>query len=469
MRSRSIVVGGGYAGIAAALALADLGEEVTLLEARRHWGGRATSWPDPKMGDAVDNGQHIWFGCYDATRALLRRLGTHDHVTFTPGLRLSYREPGGRAFRLRAPAMFGRAGLLLALARFGALPAGERLALGRVIKEAPAPPPTLTAAQWLDTLGQKDAARRAFWGPLTEAAVNLPLDRAAASLVFEVIARAFRGPASAAAIGLPRVGLAELVAPIADLLAARGGRARLGAAVRAVLPGEESGTGAYQLLLESGESIAADRVILATPAVDARGLLVALPEAAARLAAAAVVPSSPIVTATLWFPGRVLEDPVIGLLAPAGGPAPDFHWVFDRGEQVRRSGDAWPLVLVASAAGAIALLPTAAIVERARAVLADYGVTNTAPLAARVVKEPHATPAFTPEHAMKRPGSDSGREGLAFAGDWTATGMPATIEGAVASGLLAARQVRGSGVPPPEERDSAILRHPTSTPTEGPA
>jgi len=100
-----------------------------------------------------------------------------------------------------------------------------------------------------------------------------------------------------------------------------------------------------------------------------------------------------------------------------------------------------PLVLVASAAAGLSALPTAEIVRRARLALERYGFTRAEPVAARVVKEPHATPAFSPQAAQARPGADAGIAGLAFAGDWTATGLPATIEGAVQSGITAARAI----------------------------
>jgi len=433
----AIVIGGGYAGIAAALALADRGETVTLLEGRRHWGGRATSWPDPKMGDEVDNGQHVWLGCYDNTLALLERLGTRDLVAFADGLDLSYREAGGRAHALRARAAFGRPGLALGLLAFGAMPFADRIALGRAIASAPPPSAHETARAWLDRIGQGAPARRAFWSPLTEAAVNLPVEEAAASLLYEVVVRGFRGRASAAAVGVPRAGLARLVAPIEDQLAARGGRARLGAAVRSVGM-------AFRVVLESGEQLEAARVVLAVPAEQARALVDGIPEAAARLEDAARVPSSPIVTATLWYAPAANVPPVTGLLDPAEG----FHWAFDRGAFVPARGEARALTVVASAARALLPLPTAAIVAQARATLARHGLTRAEPVASRVVKEPHATPAFTPEHAAARPTSDSGVPGLAFAGDWTATGLPATIESAVVSGLTASGIV--SSPPAPE-------------------
>ncbi len=460
-QARALVVGGGYAGVAAAVLLSDAGQDVTLLEARRHWGGRATSWPDPRMGDEVDNGQHVWMGCYDRARALLARLGTDRHVPFPGGLDLTYREPGGRVHRLTAPAALGRAGLLLALARFGAMSLGERAGLASALAGAAAPLPGDTVSGWLDRLGQAPAARRAFWTPLTEATLNLPPGEADAGLLHAVVARAFRGPAGGAAIGVPRAGLAGLLAPIADLLAAHGSRARLGATARAVTA---LGPGlGYAVELEGGESLPAERIVLAVPASETHALLLrALPGAARRVEDEAGAPPSPIVTVTLWFEQRILDAPLIGLIAPRAGGGPGFHWLFDRGALLGRARAAWPVTMVASAAHELCAQPTAQIVERARAALELYGVTRLVPVASRVVKEPRATPAYTPARAALRPGPDSGQAGLAFAGDWTATGLPATIEGAVVSGEAAARHVLGS----------AILRptNPPLTPApEGPA
>jgi predicted NAD/FAD-dependent oxidoreductase len=189
----------------------------------------------------------------------------------------------------------------------------------------------------------------------------------------------------------------------------------------------------FRVTLESGEELEADDVVLAVPAEAARALLGAIPEAAARLAAAARVTASPIVTATLWFDPAIRMPPLAGLLDPVEG----FHWAFDRGAFVPARGPARPVTLVASTARALLPLPTAEIVAKARATLARHGLTDAEPVATRVVKEPNATPAFTPQAAQERPSQDSGVPGLAFAGDWTATGLPATIEGAVLSGLSA--------------------------------
>jgi len=180
-------------------------------------------------------------------------------------------------------------------------------------------------------------------------------------------------------------------------------------------------------------AVDADVPFGASPAEQARALVQGMPEAAQQLDDAARVGSSPIVTVTLWFEPATPMPPLVGLLDPVEG----FHWAFDRGAFLPYTSQARPVVLVASAAQALLPLPTAEIVARARRALARHGLTDAAPVASRVVKEPHATPAFTPAAARARPSGDSGVPGLAFAGDWTATGLPATIESAVTSGLTA--------------------------------
>jgi squalene-associated FAD-dependent desaturase len=446
----ALVVGGGYAGISAALSLAGEGVAVTLLEARQAWGGRATSWRDPKMGDPIDNGQHVWLGCYDATYELLGWLGTQDLVPLTRGLDLSFLEPGGRKHRLLAPPSLGRAGLALALLGYGALPLLARLRLARALRSAPPPGESETAEQWLRRAGQGAAERRAFWDPIVEASLNLPLEDASATLLFTVVCEAFRGPARAACVGLPRVGLAELLAPIADRLAARGGRAVLGAGARRVYA---TGDGGHGVVLESGDRLEADGLVLAVPAADARALLLTdLPDVADRLTDAASIPTVPIVSVTLWYDVPVVPARMVGLLAPPGGRAPEFQWVFHRPHMVEGGAGAFPLTLVASVATELVTLPAAAVLARAQATLARYGLAQRAPIAGRVVKEPRATPAFDPVGARFRPGPAAGRPGLAFAGDWTATGLPATIEGAVRSGRAAARHLVGSAILPSHAR-----------------
>ncbi len=380
-------------------------------------------------------------GCYAATRGLLSRLGTSHRVGFGSGLDLVFREWGGRESRLRASGALGRAGLALGLAAWTRVPVRERLALGRALRKGGAPAPGATVTAWLDALGQGSTARRFFWQPLTEAALNESPDAADASLLYTVVREAFRGPANAAAVGLARVGLAELVAPVERVLAAAGASARLRAQVRAIEPRSAG----FRVALESGETIESDQVVLAVPAIEALEILgPAFPEVARTVAPAAALESSPIVTATLWFDRAVLPVPVVGLVAPPQGGGPGFSWAFDRGSLVGAREGRHAVVLVASAARRLTGLRSEEIVDGARAALEGYGVTRTAPIATRVVKEPHATPSYGPGSGdgPARPVPWTVTPGLVLAGDWTRTGLPATLEGAVRSAQAAVRVVR---------------------------
>ena len=435
-RPQAIVVGGGWAGVAAATELVDRGAHVLLLESRRLWGGRATSWPDPKHGDAVDNGQHVLLGCYTETRQLLRRLGTEHLVEFQDGLDVAFREPGGASSRLAADPRLGRLGLALGLARWSGLPFLERVGLARALASAPPPDPGHTVERWMATLGAGRDACRFFWHPLTEAVINEAPDRAPAALLHEAVRRAFRGKARDAAIGLARAGLAALVAPVVDALAARDSLAFLGHEVAAVAPGPRGG---HTVELDDGRRFDADLVVLAVPAAEARTLVAAAhPEVAAELADAAAIPGSPIVTTTLWFDVPVLPARIVGLVAPRDGEGSGFHWAFDRSALVGARANRHAVTLVASAAHALNALPTAQVIERAKGALATYGLTRLEPLAGRVVREPRATPAYDPVTVTARPPVTTRHPGLAVAGDWTASPLPATIEAAVLSGRKAA-------------------------------
>src|SRR5262245_14177793 len=165
-----LVAGGGFAGLAAATALAAEGARVLLVEARPHLGGRARSWIDPITGAVIDNGQHLFMGCYDETLKLLDRLGTRDQLELQRSLAITLMEHGGRARVFKLPPAPARFAPLIGLLRspFGW---GDRLRLLRVVRAArrAAGDDSLdraTVAEWLEVLGQSAEARRCLWDPL---------------------------------------------------------------------------------------------------------------------------------------------------------------------------------------------------------------------------------------------------------------------------------------------------------------
>src|SRR2546428_1804674 len=244
----AIVVGGGFAGLSAATLLAERGVRVLLLEARPYLGGRARSWVDPQTGSTVDNGQHLFLGCYRDTLRFLDRLGSADRLNLQPRLSVPFVEPGGAVsvFAL-APLPIVPWSLLAGLLRFPGLAFRDRLGLLRVALEVRrrsrrAPPAAgddlddLSVSSWLRALGQSARADERLWHPLATAALNEDPGRASPALLLPVPRELFLGAAGRFLVGPPRVGLSDLYADArAQYLRARGSEVRLRAQVRALL------------------------------------------------------------------------------------------------------------------------------------------------------------------------------------------------------------------------------------------
>jgi len=181
----TIVVGGGFAGLSAATLLAEGGARVLLLEARPYLGGRARSWVDPQTGSTVDNGQHLFLGCYRDTLLLLDRLGSRDRLNLQPRLSVPFVEPGGAVSTFALPPMPVFSWSLLAgLLRFPGLAFRERLGLLRVAREVHRRPlrarpdaadelDDVSVSSWLRSLGQSARADERLWHPLATAALNV--------------------------------------------------------------------------------------------------------------------------------------------------------------------------------------------------------------------------------------------------------------------------------------------------------
>jgi squalene-associated FAD-dependent desaturase len=431
------VVGGGMSGLAGATALAELGWRVGVIEARAALGGRATSRRDERLGCEVDNGPHLFAGAYREVAALLGRLGTADRLRRAPRLRVPLRESGGRSAVLEWGAAPGVLGLSQGFARFRVLSAADRarllavpLAAGHDETESDGP-----LGAWLDRLGQTPAARRWLWDPMAKAVFNEDPARLSARLFATVVRRLFLGGAPAAALAHPVGGLSHLYAePAAAYLEARASRVLRGVGARAVRP---AGDG-WEIHLDEGEPIRARTVCLAVPPERALALLSAGGQSAPpALAAAAGVTYAPLISVHLRFEGDapLLDEPFAGFVDG------DFAWCFDRTALGGAGGPGRQVSLVAPGARALLELTAEQIAAAARAALgAHTGAAGArAVTAARVVKEPHAAPSLTPEAARARPATRTEIPGLVLAGDWTDTGLPATLEGAAQSGHAAAR------------------------------
>jgi len=447
----AIVVGGGFAGLSAATLLAERGVRVLLLEARPYLGGRARSWVDPQTGSTVDNGQHLFLGCYRDTLRFLDRLGSADRLNLQPRLSVPFVEPGGAVsvFALPPLPVFSWS-LLTGLMRFPGLAFRERLGLLRVAREvhrrsrraSPAAADELddlSVSSWLRALGQSARAEERLWHPLATAALNEDPGRASAALFLPVLRELFLRGAGGSRLGLPLVGLTDLYAdPAAHYLRARGSEVRLRAQVRGLM--FERGRCAG-VLLSDGARVPAPDVIVAVPPGELLEMLT--PEVASEpfFARCSRLETSPIVSIYLWFGSAITDLPLAGLI---GG---QWQWIFSRRAFIGGGGAGFGVTLVRSAARVFVEASRESLVRRALDDLHRFfPASRRATLRhSLIIKEKRASIAPIVGSLALRPTWRTPRPGLHLAGDWTATGLPATIEGAVISGHACARQVLDGG------------------------
>ncbi len=437
-----IVVGAGFAGLSAAVRLTRQGARVLVLEARSRLGGRATAFPDRETGELVDNGQHILMGCYTETFAFLRDIGAQDNVRLDPQLALTMIDRVGRRTRLSCPALPAPLHLVAGLLEWEALSWGDRLGMLRMaaplknarreLQGAPvkAASPDETVENWLIRNGQTPRLRELLWDPLALAALNQMPNQAAAPPFARVLAEMFSDDPRAAAIALPTKPLHLMYAePAREFIERHGGAVRTGAAATITLTPDG---GAIAGVRAGGETWATSRVISSVPWFALAELFDGAPEALRGvLDRARRMASSPIVTVNLWFDRRVLDLPFIGL------PGRVMQWVFDKRLVVGK--DASHLSLVSSGAAEILAATNAALVHMAHEELLEAlpDVRAARLIRATVVREPRATFSLAPGQPA-RPSAETGLRAFLLAGDWTDTGLPATIESAVRSGHRAA-------------------------------
>jgi squalene synthase HpnD len=440
-----VVLGAGYAGLAAANELILRGHDVTLIEGRALLGGRAHSFVDTKSGLVLDNGQHILMGCYHETLGLLRQLGVMDRLYSPPRMAVPFVSTKGRTvLAATAPeplhllsALLGY-GELSGADKFAAIKLAVRLRLGQGAHADE------TVETWIRRWGQTPNLIRALWEPLCIAALNEPVGTASAQLFATVIRRSFLAGAADSSILLSRVGLSELFAPeVRCLLEMCRSTIRVQVPVTGL---RFEGTSLREIKLGNGSSLQPEAVVSALPWHVLRGLL----PAESKLAqACGQIHAAPIVSLHLWLDRPILDEPFVGLLDSP------VHWVFSRDHihgpnPVGQEGH----VITAVVSGARNLvdmtgpeLEELTLKELTRLLPESAGVRV---LHRMVYKARSATFAATPATEPLRPAATTEWSNLWLAGDWTNTGLPATIEGAVVSGIRAGRAVDAyvEGQPP---------------------
>jgi squalene-associated FAD-dependent desaturase len=446
---RVVVIGAGYAGLAAAIRLQERRHEVLLLERRGILGGRATSTRDAVTGDAVDNGTHVMLGGYHATLDLIRRAGADDLLLAQDNLRIDYVDDRGRS-RLQCPAVvaplhlgLGLMGLRLPLrARLDCQRLAWALRFGRR-------PSGMTLTDYLCSQGQSQAARRLVWDPLATAILNVTPDRADAGVFFDVLRLAFLRSARDSRLVFLRAGWGDLAERLGRYFEGRDGRIRFRALAEAIDIDERRVSGVRFTLRPQGReeiasgvrsqevSVAADAVVSAVPWNAVASLLPEACRAQPPFDSLPALGASPIVSLDLWLDRVVVDREMVGLRDE------EMEWVFDKGRLHGRAGAPQHLSFIVSAARRSMARGNAELVASAEKALARYfpAMKEAKVVRSLVMRDPEATFDCRPGSQALRPGPLTPIGGLFLAGDWTDTGLPATIEGAVESGIRAADAV----------------------------
>jgi squalene-associated FAD-dependent desaturase len=430
-----LVLGGGVAGITAALDCAQAGAQVTLLDVRPRLGGAAYSFE--REGLLLDNGQHVFLRCCTAYRGLLARLGSQQRVTIQPRLEIPVLDPSGRRVvlrRNRLPAPLHLAGALLSYShltlaqRLSA--ARAALALGRLdLGDASG-----TLGEWLAAHGQDSASVAALWDLIALPTLNLPAAEGSLALGAFVLQTGMLSHNDAGDIGFHMRPLSETLGdPAVRVLGEAGVDVQLGVRVEAV-EGLSVRAG--------GEDLEADAVVCALPHDRAGALLEpSIGEEASRWSALGV---SPIVNVHIVYDRQVCD------LRFAAGVGTPVQYVFDRSEAAGlpltgTGGDGQYLAISLSGAAGEMELSSEQLRERYVEAMGELfpRAQEAVVRSVHVSREHAATFAARPGTESLRPGPRTSVAGLVLAGAWTDTGWPATLEGAVLSGHAAAREVLG--------------------------
>jgi squalene-associated FAD-dependent desaturase len=443
-----VIVGAGLSGLATGVYLARQNIPVLLLEQKSSPGGRTRSFPDAASGETLDNGQHVLIAGYEATMRFLSEIGSRRHLRIQPRpvLRLFHPSRGFRTLELPTwkPPLNVAGGILLS----NLLPPADRLRVLRagatLLRWGPEKElalADLTIDDWLHAKGQTPEARRSLWEPLAVSIMNEHCATASALVFLRSLRKAFLSRWNASAFAVPTIGLSELLAnPAVRSIEARGGAVRTGVDVVGILMDGEHAAG---VRTREGSVLEAEGIVLAVPSGAVTSLLPQTLRDSGFLAGLLDAPLSPIISIYLWFESDVMQsDEILGLVDGR------VQWIFNRRRFARDS--AGGSLNVAETGGLICCVISAAHTYATRTNeeltrLAWDDVRNVygeeavpPPLRSVVIREKRATFSSSSAFERLRPTQQTPIRNLFLAGDWTATALPATIEGAVVSAELCA-------------------------------
>lgn len=437
-----IVIGGGFAGLSASADLVSSGYSVTLIEQRRHLGGRAYSFHDRNIGIELDNGQHLLMGCYENTFRFLNTIGTIDRLYIQDNLHVDFLDTNGHAYKfdcLPLPPPFHTASGIL---RFTALKPSERIRMLSVVREmlfnTADPAKDYTVSEWLERLGQGKESRHKFWNILTYAVMNEGPDAASASLFKAVLKKAFFKSRQGSRLVFSAVPLSRLYTGDAeDYIRRQGGVIEKGCLVTEILTEDSEVSG---IRLRDGRVLTGDDYIAAVPYYSLQRLLPEeiMEKYPSYFRGIRELAPSPILSIHLLFDRSITDYPSAALIDSP------VQWVFNKEKTYRDSAYRGLFSLVISGAHLHVKWDKERLLEMAFTEIGKVfpGVSSAKLLYSKIIKERFATFSPRPGIQRHRPDQKTPVKNLFLAGDWTDTGLPATIESAVISGYRCAEMIK---------------------------
>ena len=433
------IAGGGLAGLAAACALSDAGFRVTLFEKRPFLGGRASSYEHPGTGEVVDNCQHVLFRICTNLVQFYERIGVTNQIRWFD--QMNFIEPGGRVTVMKSSFLPAPLHTAPSFLRFPFLSAGDKLAITRALI-----PLTLTMQrdnggsfqQWLDQHGQTKNAVARFWHPILISALSEELPRVSVSAAAQVVRESMKTP-MARQMGVPALPLTDLYDAAGDYLRSRGGRLHFRCPVEG-FAAEDPQVRVRVRDNSSSPDESFDYLLLALPFDALDSLLPSTPESTPIREKISHFENSPITGIHLWFDRQISDLDHAVLLDRT------IQWMFHksrlqpmRAQGENGSGGSYVELVVSS---------SKTLIDNSRSEIVDLALTEVREffpsarqanlVKSTVIKEVKATYSPRPGIDAHRPTPHTPWPRVFLAGDWTATGWPATMEGAVRSGYLAA-------------------------------
>lgn len=436
-----IVIGGGVAGLSASVKLIKSGANVLLIEKNNHLGGRTYSFCDKRTKTIVDNGQHLLIGAYKNTYKYLELIGTQNLLSINDRNGFVFLEDGFKSTKFVIPDIPGPLKLIAALLKMKQLSLKDKLGiikLGAAIKNWDGnfqkSIMKRTVEEWLDNNDQDYRAKKYLWHPLTISIMNESPQLASAILFAKVLKDVYFQESDNSRIWIPTVGQSELyVKEAIRLFESNKSRVLLNKKVRRIIHKDGSYVG-----VDTGDVIRSKYAICAVPHFNFWDILRDSDFNDGYYKQIKYFQSSPIVSVNLWFDHEVMENEFVGLIGTT------VQWVFNKNKIFHSKNDNlfYITAIISNARGVIDLNKekiTGMVLSDLQKTIPEVRKANV--LYSSVIKERHATFSAVPEVEQYRPDQKSIIKNLYLAGDWTNTGLPATIEGAIYSGFLCAEMI----------------------------